>query len=77
MGFPQTRSAVNEKGVVRSRGVVGKRETPTESFAKYITGTLAEKMREAIIKADVGLTDFRLKVEGGDGYAYNAPDEQA
>ncbi len=52
-------------------------ETPTESFAKYITGTLAEKMREAIIKADVGLTDFRLKVEGGDGYAYNAPDEQA
>ena len=35
-------------------------ETPTESFAKYITGTLAEKMREAIIKADVGLTDFRL-----------------
>ena len=50
-------------------------ETPTESFAKHITGTLAEKMREAIIKADVGLTDFRLKVEGDDGYAYNAPDE--
>lgn len=50
-------------------------ETPTESFAKYITGTLAEKMREAIVKADVGLADFRLKVEGSDGYAYNAPDE--
>ena len=50
-------------------------ETPTESFAKYITGTLADKMREAIIKADVGLTDFRLKVEGSDGYAYNAPEE--
>lgn len=50
-------------------------ETPTESFAKYITGTLAEKMREAIVKADVGLTDFRLKVEGSDDYAYNAPDE--
>lgn len=50
-------------------------ETPTESFAKYITGTLAEKMREAIIKADVGLTDFRLKVEGSSEYAYNAPDE--
>lgn len=49
-------------------------ETPTESFAKYITGTLAEKMREAIVKADVGLTDFRLKVEGSDGFAYNAPD---
>ena len=52
-------------------------ETPTESFARYITGTLAEKMREAIIKADVGLTDFRLKVEGSEGYAYNAPDESA
>ena len=28
-------------------------ETPTEVFAKYISGTLADKMREAIIKADV------------------------
>ncbi len=51
-------------------------ETPTESFAKYITGTLAEKMREAIIKADVGLVDFRLRVEGSEGYAYNSPDEE-
>ena len=51
-------------------------ETPTESFAKYITGTLADKMREAIIKADVGLTDFRLRVEGSDGYAFNAPTEE-
>lgn len=48
-------------------------ETPTESFAKYISGTLAEKMREAIIKADVGISDFRLKVEGSEGFAYNAP----
>lgn len=52
-------------------------ETPTESFAKYITGTLAEKMREAIIKADVGIVDFRLKVEGSDGFAYNSPDDEA
>jgi chromosomal replication initiator protein len=52
-------------------------ETPTESFAKYITGTLADKMREAIIKADVGLTDFRLKVEGSEGYAYNAPEDES
>ncbi len=51
-------------------------ETPTELFAKYITNTLAEKIREAIIKADVGLTDFRLKVEGQDGYAYNQPEVQ-
>lgn len=50
-------------------------ETPTESFAKYITNTLAEKMREAIIKADVGLVDFRLRVEGSEGYAYNSPDD--
>lgn len=51
-------------------------ETPTESFAKVITGTLAEKMREAIIKADVGIIDFRLRVEGSDGFAYNSPDEE-
>jgi chromosomal replication initiator protein len=52
-------------------------ETPTESFARYITGTLADKMREAIIKADVGLTDFRLKVEGSEGFAYNAPEDES
>ena len=51
-------------------------ETSTESFAKYITGTLADKMREAIVKANVGLSDFRLKVEGSDDFAYNAPDEE-
>lgn len=51
-------------------------ETPTESFAKYISGTLADKMREAIIKADIGITDFRLKVEGSDGFAFNAPAEE-
>lgn len=51
-------------------------ETPTEVFAKFITGTLAEKMREAIIKANVGVSDFRLKVEGSDGYAFNAPTEE-
>lgn len=52
-------------------------ETPTESFAKYITGTLADKMREAIVKADVGLYDFRLKVEGSDEFAYNPPDDNS
>ncbi len=51
-------------------------EAPTESFAKYITTTLADKMREAIVEANVGITDFRLKVEGSDGYAYNGPDEE-
>ena len=51
-------------------------ETPTESFAKHITNTLAEKMREAILKADVGISDFRLKVEVIDDFAYNAPEEE-
>lgn len=51
-------------------------QTPTESFATYITGTLAEKMREAIIKADVGLSDFRLKVAGSDSFAFNPPKEK-
>lgn len=50
-------------------------ETPTETFANHITNTLADKMREAIVRADVGLTDFRLKVEGSDRFAYNAPAE--
>ena len=51
-------------------------ETPTETFAKYITGTLADKMHEAIIKADVGMSDFRLKVAGSEGFAYNAPEDE-
>ena len=51
-------------------------QAPTESFAKYITGTLADKMREAIAEANVGITDFRLKVEGSDDYSYNAPEEK-
>ena len=50
-------------------------QTPSETFAKYITSSLAEKMREAIVKAGVGLTDFRLKVEGSDDYAYNSPED--
>ena len=50
-------------------------EAPSESFAKYITTTLADKMREAIAEAGVGIIDFRLKVEGADGYVYNGPEE--
>ncbi len=52
-------------------------EAPTESFAKYITTTLADKMREAIAEAGVGITDFRLKIEGADGYVYNGPEEES
>lgn len=51
-------------------------EAPSESFAKYITTTLADKMREAIAEAGVGIIDFRLKVEGADGYVYNGPEEE-
>ncbi len=51
-------------------------ETPTEVFAHYITTTLAEKMREAIAEADVGVADFRLKVAGADGYAYSGEKEE-
>ncbi len=51
-------------------------ETPTENFAQYITNTIADKMRAGIIKADVGITDFRLVVKGSNDYAYNAPDEE-
>lgn len=53
-------------------------QTPNENFAQYITTTLADKMREAIIKANVGVSDFRLVVEGSNDYAYNPPaDENA
>ena len=51
-------------------------EAPSESFAKYITTTLADKMREAIAEAGVGIIDFRLKGEGADGYVYNGPEEE-
>lgn len=51
-------------------------ETPTENFAQYITNTLADKMREAIVKADVGVSDFRLVVKGSSDYAYNPPAEE-
>ncbi|MBO5327964.1 MAG: chromosomal replication initiator protein DnaA [Clostridia bacterium] len=60
--------------------VVGKYiilQTSSETFAKYITNTLAEKMRDAIIKADVGLNDFKLVVEGSDEFTYNEPEEEA
>lgn len=50
-------------------------ETLTENFAQYITRNLADKMTEAIIKADVGVTDFRLVVKGSREYAFDSSDE--
>lgn len=43
-------------------------ETTSESFAQYVTATLADKIRDAIIRADVGLADFRLVVKGKGDY---------
>lgn len=51
-------------------------QTPSKVFADYITVTLATKIQEAIAKASVaGITDFKLKIEGEDGYCY-APEEE-
>ncbi len=49
-------------------------ETITENFAQHITQHLADKMTEAIIKADVGVSDFRLVVKGNREYAYDSSD---
>lgn len=51
-------------------------ETLTENFAQYITKNLADKMREAIIKADVGVTDFKLVVKGNRDYAYDSSETE-
>lgn len=53
-------------------------ETLTENFAQFITQKLSDRMREAIIKANVGVTDFRLVVKGSHELAYDsAPEEPA
>lgn len=39
-------------------------DAPSESCANFIRNTLAGKIRAAIINADVGLSDFRLKIRG-------------
>lgn len=51
-------------------------ETLTENFAQYITNNLAEKMRDAIIKANVGVSDFRLVVKGSKNYVAEIAHEE-
>lgn len=51
-------------------------ETLTENFAQYITNNLAEKMRDAIIRANVGVTDFRLIVKGSRSYSFEPVREE-
>ncbi|MDE6690852.1 MAG: hypothetical protein K2K04_02675, partial [Clostridia bacterium] len=51
-------------------------ETLTENVAQSIMNTLADKMRDAIIRADVGVSDFRLVVKGNRDYTYGAAEEE-
>ena len=51
-------------------------ETLTENVAQSIMNTLADKMRDAIIRADVGVSDFRLVVKGNRDYSYPTPEEE-
>ena len=51
-------------------------ETISENFAQSIMNTLADKIREAIIRADVGVSDFRLVVKGNRDYAFAVPEEE-
>ena len=51
-------------------------ETISENFAQSIMNTLADKMREAIIRADVGVSDFRLVIKGNREQTYSAPEAE-
>ena len=44
--------------------------TDSEFFANFIGKNLTEKMKEAFRKADTGITDFALVVEGSDDIFY-------
>ena len=50
--------------------------TDTEFFANYIGKNLTEKMKDAIRKADTGITDFELVVEGSDDVVFTSVDEE-
>ena len=51
-------------------------ETLTENFAQYITLNLADKVRDAIIRADVGVSDFKLVVKGSKNPLYETQQEE-
>lgn len=50
-------------------------KTDTEFFANYIGKSLTEKMKEAFKKADTGITDFELVVEGNDEVFFTSAEE--
>ena len=52
-------------------------KTDTEFFANFIGKNLADKMKEAFRKADTGLTDFALMVEGSDDIVFTSEEEDA
>ncbi len=52
-------------------------KTDTEFFAKTIVHQLKDKIKAAIAKADTGITDFVLMVEGNDEPYYRPADEEA
>ena len=51
-------------------------ETVSENLAQTIMATLADKIRDAIIIANVGVSDFRLVVKGSSNYTYAPPEEE-
>ncbi len=51
-------------------------ETISENFAQSIMNSLADKMREAIINANVGVSDFRLVVKGNNDYVFPVKEEE-
>ena len=51
-------------------------KTDTEFFANYIGKNLTEKMKDAFRKADTGITDFELVVEGNDDIVYTSAEDE-
>ena len=51
-------------------------KTDTEFFAKTIVHQLKDKIKAAIVKADMGITDFVLMVEGSDEPYYRPADDE-
>ena len=52
-------------------------KTDTELFANFISKSLTDKLKAAFRKADTGLTDFALVVEGSDDIVFTSEEEDA
>ena len=51
--------------------------TDTEFFANFIGKNLAARIKEALKKADTGITDFELTVEGSDDVYFSSDEDEA